>query len=360
MTFSYVRRDAASGQWRFLTPDEVTVEKIVGAIAGDIAGQGRSGRGREALRASASRQLGSVIVGKSGDPIRLRRAAQRHAAQERSAPDPAQGRSSTLLPPRRVARGVRRIPRGQRRLLDRPGPGATSRTDSAGSSRSERLKCDPKFNEIRTGKDGRRGRASSSRKSGQIARQAARGSPSRAGPRDALLGRRLEGRSTAAASADAKRPGARRPSRTPSRTGSTSCTRGSMKATRSSMSSNIDRLLDTPPAKRAALDPDLGLFDADGHVHADNVLVVAHSSSTATEPPRRAGAELRQHFAGTDVRLAGAPARDTLPRPCSWTGASPWSTRPASATTTRRAPRRGHPRLEGLRIAHASSSRRTR
>ena len=29
--FSYVKRDAASGQWRFLTPDEVTVEKIVTA-----------------------------------------------------------------------------------------------------------------------------------------------------------------------------------------------------------------------------------------------------------------------------------------------------------------------------------------
>jgi hypothetical protein len=61
----------------------------------------------------------------------------------------------------------------------------------------------------------------------------------------------------------------------------------------------IERLLEVPPSKRASLDPELGLFDSDGHVHADNILaaslVTYLNGSTKTS-----GADLRQHFGAPD------------------------------------------------------------
>ena len=53
---------------------------------------------------------------------------------------------------------------------------------------------------------------------------------------------------------------------------------------------NVDKLFTVPESERGALDPNLGLFSADGHVHSNNVLVEALSAflkSMARPGPRR-------------------------------------------------------------------------
>ena len=59
---------------------------------------------------------------------------------------------------------------------------------------------------------------------------------------------------------------------------------------------NIERLLVVPPSQRAGLDPDLGLFDSEGHVHSDHVLptaLVAYLSKSA----RTSGQDIADEFA---------------------------------------------------------------
>ncbi len=58
---------------------------------------------------------------------------------------------------------------------------------------------------------------------------------------------------------------------------------------------NVDRLLTVPPAERADLDPELGLFGPDGHVRGSDPIVeelTKHLASTA----RTAGKEVVEHF----------------------------------------------------------------
>lgn len=59
---------------------------------------------------------------------------------------------------------------------------------------------------------------------------------------------------------------------------------------------NADRLFTVPPSGRAGLDPNLGLFDGEGHVHGNHVLaeaVAGYLKATA----RNSGQELAEHFA---------------------------------------------------------------
>ncbi|MCL4534926.1 MAG: BREX system P-loop protein BrxC [Bacteroidetes bacterium] len=61
---------------------------------------------------------------------------------------------------------------------------------------------------------------------------------------------------------------------------------------------NVDRLFTVPAGGRAALDPDLGLFAPDGHVHGNNVLV-EELSAYFKSSTKNAGQDVADRFAGT-------------------------------------------------------------
>ena len=60
---------------------------------------------------------------------------------------------------------------------------------------------------------------------------------------------------------------------------------------------NIDRLFAAPPGERAALDPDLGLFSPDGHVHSGQVVVEELVRYLQTSP-KTAGKDVVERFEG--------------------------------------------------------------
>ena len=287
---NYVRQDAGSGQWRFLTPDEVTVEKIVSTIAGDLPA--KEVRDRAAgLYGERLKALGSVLVGKSGTsfdygvqlngaplkndaaPIQLKvwfgttrdadRIREDHAAYVE---DSAVYWVVTV--PERLDERLRRV------------------------AAIERLRSDPKFNEIRTARTDLEA-DKLSEEANQIRRQATEDLHRALG--NGVLywggGSRVLNE---APSKDTNVP-ARGPIEDAVKDRIALRYPRFTEGDRKFEEKNIERLLVEPPAKRAGLDPDLGLFDADGHVHADNVvasaLITYLNGATKT-----AGRDLRQHF----------------------------------------------------------------
>lgn len=286
----YVRQDVGSGQWRFLTPDEVTVEKIVSRIAGELPA--KDVRDRAAgLYAERLKTLGSVLVGKSGTPfdygVQLNRAPLRNDgapiqlkvwfATSRDADRIREDHAAyvedsavywVVTVPERLDERLRRV------------------------LAIERLRSDPKFNEIRTAKTDIEA-DKVVEEATQIRRQATEdlhralgdgvlywggGSKSLDEPpsRDANVPGRAQ-----IEEAVKDRIGLRYPRFS--------------EGDRKFDERNIERLLMEPPAKRAALDPELGLFDADGHVHADNVLA-STLITYVNGATKTAGIDLRQHF----------------------------------------------------------------
>ena len=59
---------------------------------------------------------------------------------------------------------------------------------------------------------------------------------------------------------------------------------------------NVDKLFTVPPSSRAGLDPNLGLFDADGHVHGNHVLVEAVTDYLRATS-KNSGQDLADNFA---------------------------------------------------------------
>ena len=268
-TYNYVRQDAGSGQWRFLTPDEVTVEKIVPRIAGDLPAKEVRDEPRplfaERLRRSdlSRRQV--------RNNLRLRGAAQRGAASRTTSRPSSSRCSSPRCPLRADPRGTCGVRRGLCRLLDHPCPRSARRATSSHSS-DRRLRSDAKFNEIRTSKTDVEA-DKLIEEANQIRSQATEDLRRALGQGDAVLGRRVSDsqRGREQGRLSSRRAGHRRGSQGSHRSSYPRFAEGDRKFDER----NIERLLDTPASKRARLDPDLGLFDADGHVHADNVLAAA-------------------------------------------------------------------------------------
>jgi hypothetical protein len=287
---NYVRQDAGSGQWRFLTPDEVTVEKIVSRIAGELPAKDVRDRAA-ALYTERLKALGSVLVGRSGTPFD-------YGVQLNGAPiknDAAPVQLKVWFATTRDADKVReehaayvedsavhwvitvpgRLDERLRRVLA-----------------IEQLRSDPKFNEIRTAKTDLEA-DKLVEEAAQIRRQATEDLHRALGNGVLYWG-----------------GGSRTLNEPPSKDANVPARGAIEEAVKDRIAlryprfpegdrkfdeRNIERLLVEPPAKRSGLDPELGLFDADGHVHADNVLV-STLISYLNGARKTAGADLRQHF----------------------------------------------------------------
>lgn len=288
--YSYVRRDAASSQWRFLTPDEVTVEKIVGRIAADIAGKDVRDEAAK-LYGERLKVLGTVVVGRSGTPFDYGVQLNSTPLKNDTAPIQLKVVFDSLPAASRVREEFASYLEDTAVHWIVPVPmHLDERIRRVLAIR--RLKGDPKFNEIRTNKTDVEA-DKLVEESRQIERQAAEDLHRALGQGTLFWGGGYKALN-AASSAD---PGV--PARgaiedaVKDRIGLVYSRFGD--GDRKFEEKNIDRLLETPPAKRAALDPDLGLFDADGHVHADHVLVAA-ILKYCNQSAKTAGADLRQHF----------------------------------------------------------------
>lgn len=287
---NYVRQDAASGQWRFLTPDEVTVEKIVTDIAGRVPAKDVRDQAAQ-LYEQRLKQLGAVVVGKSstkfeygvelnGSPINGDGAPIQLKVHFESAPRAGQIRDDHaayvedssvywIIPvPDRLEERLRRI------------------------LAIERLKGDPKFNEIRTTKtDAEADKLV--QEANQIRQQAVTDLHRALGQGTLYWG----GGSHALNEPPTK------DANVPARPAIEDAIRDRIvlryprfaEGDRRFDARNIDRLLDTPASKRAALDPDLQVFDANGNVYLDNVVVSA-IISYLNGTTKTSGADLRQFF----------------------------------------------------------------
>ncbi len=289
--YNYVRQDAGSGQWRFLTPDEVTVEKIVSRIAGDLPA--KDVRDRAAgLYAERLKALGSVLVG-SKSQTQFDYGVQLNGGPLKNDAAPVQLKVFFTTTP--AAGKIRdehaayveesavywivtvpdKLDERLRRVLA-----------------IERLRADQKFNEIRTAKTDVEA-DKLVEEANQIRRLATEDLHRALGQGVLYWG------------------GGSRSLNEPTNKDANVPARGQIEeAVKDRISlryprfgegdrkfdeKNIDRLLDTPAAKRSALDADLGLFDADGHVHADNVLASA-LVTYVNGAVKTAGADLRQYF----------------------------------------------------------------
>ena len=288
--YSYVRRDAASGQWRFLTPDEVTVEKIVSRIAGDIAAKEIRDEAAK-LFAERLKALGAVITGKSQTTFDYGVQLNGTPLKNDSAPIQLKVWFDTFAAAHRISDEHAAYIEDSAVYWTVPVP---ERLDDRLRRKLaiQRLKSDPKFNEIRTAKTDVEAERLLE-ESRQIERQAAEDLHRALGSGTLFWGGGSKPLA-AAASADTNVPA--RPMIEEAIKDRVALVYprfhdGDCKFDER----NIDKLLDTPPARRAALDPDLGLFDSDGHVHSDHVLaaaVVEYLNGTT----KTAGLDLRQHF----------------------------------------------------------------
>jgi hypothetical protein len=287
---SYVRRDVGSGQWRFLTPDEVTVEKIVTRIAGEVAAKDVRDEAAK-LYAERLKALGSVVVGKSGTTFDY--GVQLNATPLKSDAAPVQLKVYFDSTPtaRKVAEDYAAYVEDSAVYWTVPVPERLEdrlrRVLAIG-----RLRADAKFNEIRTAKTDVEG-DKLVEEGNQIRRQATEDLHRALGQGTLYWG----GGTTALNEAVSK------DANVPARASIEAAAKDRIalryprfaEGDRGFDERNIERLLDTPASKRSGLDPDLGLFDADGHVHADNVLaaaLVTYVNGTA----KTAGADLRLHF----------------------------------------------------------------
>ena len=288
--FSYVRQDAASGQWRFLTPDEVTVEKIVTRIAGEVPAKDVRDQAAK-LFAERLKQLGSVIMGKSGTRFDYGVQLNGTVINGDSAPVQLKVHFASLPRANQIRDEHAAYVEDSAVYWTVPVPDKLEERLRRVLA-IERLRSDPKFNEIRTGKtDAEADKLS--QEAVEIRRQAIEDLHRGLGQGTLYWG-----------------GGSRELNEAPSRDANVPARAAIEEAIKDRIAQryprfpegdrrfdarNVDRLLDTPPGKRAALDPELGLFDADGHVHADNVLasaLVTYLNSSA----KSAGADLRQHF----------------------------------------------------------------
>ncbi len=296
---SYVRQDVGTKTWRFLTPDEVTVEQIVGEIAEQVAEKDV----RNELHEIASGQIkaqypGRVTHGKS-------RTTFRYAVSLNSDPIANDGEAVSLAVHFAESEGARRVEREYASYLGRPdvmwtvdvGDRLTSRLRRAIAI--DRLSTDERFRSIATEKtqeEARRLETDAARARREIAE----------GMDIALESGTLywNGSKTSLGTAAGKATSTK--ARVESAVHEAIDQTFDMFALgdREFDDRNIDRVLTVSPSQRAALDSALAFFDADGHVRLDQPVlerVMQHlGSSTKTT-----GGEVAARF---ETRPFGWPA----------------------------------------------------
>jgi hypothetical protein len=295
---SFVRQDVATGQWRFLSQDEVTVEKIVLRLGEDL----RQKEVRDEITALYSKQLLSLLPGRltAGNsstsfeygvflndtplknelaPVQLRVAlAGADAAQrilEQSAHNLEEPLVSWVLPvDDRLAQRLRR------------------------ALAIERLERDEEFSRVATQRT--RLEAEKLRLESDELRVACTAEASRAFNGGTLYwaGQTLPAEAAAATG------GGRRGQAAPtlkSRVEEALRDRIALQYDRFSdgdrpfNAGNVERLLTAPTRDRAALDAALGLFDDQGHVYGTNVLA-EELSLYLRASTRTSGADIVEHF----------------------------------------------------------------
>jgi len=289
-TYNYVRQDAGSGQWRFLTPDEVTVENIVSRIAGDLPAKEVRDRAA-ALFAERLKALGSVLVGKSGTTFDYGVQLNGAPLKNDSAPVQLKVFFASLPTASRIRDEHAAYVEDSAVYWTIPVPDQLEERLRRVLA-IERLRADAKFNEIRTSKTDVEA-DKLIEEANQIRSQATEDLRRALGQGVLYWGggsRTLN----EAVSKDAY---------VPARTVIEEAAKDRIvlryprfaEGDRRFDEKNIERLLDTPASKRAGLDPDLGLFDADGHVHADNVLAAA-LVTFVNGASKTSGADIRGYF----------------------------------------------------------------
>lgn len=292
---NFVRREAATGHWKFLTQDEVTVEKIVRRIAEDL----KQKEVRDAVFNEYARQLqalfnGRITMGKSNTAFDY--GVCLNAAPLKNDRAPVKLRVELVA----SASEARKIAEESAAYLDAPEvrwvlqvvPGLEDRLRRALAI--ERLENDEEYRRIATERT--RTEAGKLRAEADELRRNAAADVERAFQGGTLYwagneltlepgngGRRGKGEGAKVKVEEAL------------------CERIAAhyyrfaEGDRTFTPANVDRLFTVAAADRAALDPDLGLFGPEGHVHGNHVLV-EELSAFLKSSTRTAGQDVTDHF----------------------------------------------------------------
>jgi hypothetical protein len=284
----YVRQDPASRQWRFLTPDQVTVERIVSRIAGEVPMNAVRAAIHERY-ASRLKTLGKVAMGRSstafsyevslnddslanaGAPVslevRFESTPRAKTIREEHAAYIADAVVHWLVPiPEQLEDRVRRVLAIAG--LERDKEYNEKKTSS---TQVEADKIQSEAGEVQRNIDA------------DVSRALGRGTLLYGGASVTLDGGKdPEAAARTRVEEAIKDRIALRYPRFP-------------EGDRRFDAKNIDRLLDTPAPRRGQLDLELDLFDSDGHVKLDNVLASALSSFLAASP-KTSGTDISAHF----------------------------------------------------------------
>jgi hypothetical protein len=296
---SYVRQDVGTQTWRFLTPDEVTVEKIVGEIAEQVPER----EVRTELQRIASDQIksqypGRLTHGKS-------RTTFRYGLSLNSDPMLNEAEPVSVAIHFAESEGARRVERDHASYLGRTEVNWTIDIPDRLTSRLrraiaiDRLSTDERFRSIATERTQEEAR--------RLEAEAARSRRDVAGDVDgALDGGTLywNGTKTALASQASKSTSAKARVEEALREAIDQAFEMFSIGDRVFEERNVDRVLTVSPSQRASLDAGLAFFDGEGHIHLDNAVierVMQHlASSTKTT-----GGEIAARFEG---RPFGWPA----------------------------------------------------
>ncbi len=295
---NFVRREAATGQWKFLTQDEVTVEKIVRRIAEDL----KHKEVRDAVFKEYAKQLqalfnGRLTVGKSNTAFDY--GVSLNAAPLKNDKAPVKLRVELVA----SAGEARKIAEESAAYLDVPDvrwvlqvvPGLEDRLRRAIAI--ERLEHDEEYRRVATERT--RAEAAKLQAEADELRRNAATEVERAFQGGTLY---WAGNELALEAANGARAG-RGGQVASSRTKVEEALRDRIAAhyyrfaegDRTFSPANVEKLFTIAAADRAALDPDLGLFGLEGHIHGNHVLVeelTAFLKSSA----RTAGQDVTERF----------------------------------------------------------------
>jgi hypothetical protein len=270
---SYVRRDPASLQWRFLTPDEVTVEKIVTRLAGEVSQQ----QVRDEIHRLYAVRLkatlpGRITMGKSSTAFRYGVFLNEIAIVNEEAPVSVKVLYAGSTSANRI--GEEYAAYLQTPVIFWSVPVPDRLEDRVRRILAiDALSSDAEFNRIKTTQtelEAQRIRADAN----QLRDDAGRDGDTALG-RGTLYwgGGKVDLEAAAPAKAVIATARVRLEEAIRDRLGAVYTRYG--EGDRVFNSANVDKLLVVPPAQRSSLDPDLGLFDTDGHVHSDHLLPTA-------------------------------------------------------------------------------------
>lgn len=281
-----VRQDPATGQWRFLTPDEVTVERLIRTIADELPEQTvREERLRlvgDHLRAMFP---GRLTLGRTNTTFRYGLLVNEIPFVNQEAPVQLKIYLAETVQSRRIEEEYASY-------LSEPTVAWVIDLPERLSERLrraiaiERLESDDRFGRIatdRTREEARRLRAEADELRGQAGQD--------------VDGALQSGRLYWAGKARDLAPGAARSTIEAALADRlTRVYHRFSEADRPFRHQNIERLFSVPPSERSALDHELGLFDADGHVLMSHP-VVDELARYLTSTARTDGGAIVDHFA---------------------------------------------------------------